>query len=278
GVLEIIFAPIIFMLEISGIIFPQIINTKYTRHRFSEEEIRAMLEFGVEDKAISSDERKLLERVLDFNDTLVKEVMVSRDLTKCLEETDTREEVVQKVSKFKKNMYPVLSIDGEVVGVLSIKKLVSASGMKNPKDIMDRPLFASKESIAYDLFKKMQKSNTHMAIVVDSNGQFEGVVTMEDLLEEIVGEIEDSAIPPSFIQLDKSILLVSGTARLHDIEKELNVNILDAERFGSVAGFMHFCLKRIPLKGDTLLLKDVKFEVKEMHGNAIERVQVTRLK
>ncbi|HQT44494.1 MAG TPA: CBS domain-containing protein, partial [Candidatus Micrarchaeota archaeon] len=255
-----------------------IFQTRLQRQRFTEEEIRYALEFGVEDRAISGEERNLLERVLDFNDTIVKEIMVPREQVRCLVETDTQQAAMKKIAKFKKIRYPVLSEAGAVAGVVSLKKLTSDGDFNFVSEIMDKPVFVSKEAVASEVFKKMQKANIHLAIVVDPTGGFDGIVTLEDLLEEIVGDIHENPQTLHFVQDEKSVILVSGVARLHDIEKELGIQIPDAERFGSIAAYMHYHLKRIPVKGDVLLLKEAKFEIREMSGATISKIQVSRMK
>ncbi len=277
-VLMILFTPLIWAIEYLGKLFPSVFQTRLQRQKFTEEEIRYALEFGVEDRAISGEERTLLERVLDFNDTLVKEIMVPREQVKTLNEFDNQEVVLKKISKFKKVRYPIISETGAVAGIVSLKKLTSVQFFNRVSEIMDKPFFISKEAIASETFKKMQKANIHLAIVVDPTGGFDGIVTLEDLLEEIVGEIHENPQNIHFMQEEKSVVIVAGVARLHDIEKELGIQIPDAERFGSIAAYMHYQLKRIPVKGDLLILRDAKLEIREMSGNLISKVQISRLK
>ncbi len=277
-VLMSVFMPLIWLIETLGRLFPTVFQTRLQRQRFTEEEIRYALEFGVEDRAISGEERNLLERVLDFNDTIVKEIMVPREQVKCLVETDTQQATMKKIAKFKKVRYPVLSEAGAVVGVVSLKKLTSDGDFNFVSEIMDKPVFVSKEAVASEVFKKMQKANIHLAIVVDPTGGFDGIVTLEDLLEEIVGDIHENPQTLHFVQDEKSVILVSGVARLHDIEMELGIQIPDAERFGSIAAYMHYHLKRIPVKGDVLVLKEARFEIREMSGATISKIQVSRMK
>ncbi len=273
-----VFMPLIWALEYLGRLFPSIFQTRLHRQRFTEEEIRYALDFGVEDRAISGEERNLVERVLDFNDTLVKEIMVPREQVKTMLENDSQQAALKKAARFKKLRYPVLSDAGAVVGIASLKKLVSVAQFNKVGDIMDKPVFISKESIASETFRKMQRANIHMAIAVDSTGAFEGIVALEDLLEEIVGEIHENPQNLQFLPEEKSVIIVSGLARLHDIEKELGIQIPDAERFGSIAAYMHYQLKRIPVRGDLVILRDAKFEIREMEGNSINKIQVTRLR
>jgi putative hemolysin len=119
---------------------------------------------------------------------------------------------------------------------------------------------------AFDLFSKMQKSRIQMAIVLDPDGEMDGVVTLEDLVEEIVGEIEDEGIrvsPP----IAKAELVVTGDTRLHDIEKELGESLVGSERFGSVAAYIHYQLRRLPIKGDVIITGRIKIEVREISDN-----------
>ncbi len=256
--------PIIFVLE--KISAPIVGNQNFISKKphFSEAEIRSVLEIGVEDRAISKDEKILLERVLDFNDTSIQEIMTPKKQVKTMNYKDTVENALKKVGKYRKNRYPVIDENNKPVGVISQREMLSSQKEQLISQIMVEPYFVSKETVAYELFRNLQRNKRQMAIVIATDGTIEGIVTMEDLLEEIVGEIEER---PSGIEQQhwtKSELIVSGDARLHDVEKELGISFEQSQRFGSVGAYIQYQLRRLPAKHDTIITKSIRIEITEV--------------
>lgn len=269
--------PVIFLLEKISVAIPGTYMIGGKRIYFSEAEIRSVLEVGVEDRAISKDEKILLERVLDFNDTHVKEIMTPAKDIKFMDSDDTIADALRKAGKYRKNRYPVLDEHEKPVGVISQRQILSANKRSKISNVMTTPYFVSRESVAYELFRNLQKQKRQMAIVLASDGTMDGIVTMEDLLEEIVGEIEEKPLYMSKEQGIKAELVVSGDARLHDIEKELGISFSESQRFGSVGAFIQYKLKRLPVKGDVILCSAAKLEVAEIGENfSLARIKVSR--
>ncbi|MCX8163174.1 MAG: hemolysin family protein [Candidatus Micrarchaeota archaeon] len=245
------------------------------RAYFSEAELRTILDIGVEDKAISAEEKKFFERVLDFNDTLIKEIMVPFSEVKFVRENFTVKEALKFAAKHKKVRYPVLDKENKVVGILNIKDLLDQNPNKEIKDLLKPPFFVSTESIAFDVFKIMQKQKTYLAVVLGPNSTFEGIVTMEDLVEEIVGEIEEA--PSSAPTQEYSgELVVNGQTALHDIEKEFGVTIAQADSLGSVSALFHYYFKRPPLRGDRIIINGIKLEV--IQTDQMQHLQQIRIR
>ena len=274
--------PIVIVLEKINMAVPGVYPIAGVKIGFTEEEFRSILEVGVEDKTISHDEKVLFERVLDFNDTFVKEVMTPKKNVKILKYEDSREEMVKQIVKFGKSHYPVIDENGRVVGVLKVKKLFAAPILSSLREVLDPAFFVSREMVASELFRKMQKSDVRMAIVLDSEGKMEGIVTIEDLIEEIVGELGAGGggvqeVPEAGGEKLKAIML-SGDSRVHDIEKELHMQLPDSERYGAVAAYLHYQLRRIPVKGDVLILGKCRLEVKEVDKDyRIHKVEASKL-
>lgn len=268
--------PLIFFMEALTAAIPGVYRPAGSRTIISEEELRAAFELGVEDRAISLDERQFFERVLDFNDTYVKEVMTPAKSVKVLGAADGREEILKKAARFRKRRYPVLGEQGQVVGVLSIRKLIESDGARSAGELADAPMFVSKEMVALNLFKAMQKSHVDLAIVLGSGGHMDGIVTIEDLVEEIMGEMDRPEGPGAHPTAPLPALIVSGDTRLHDLEKALRISLPTAERFGSVSAFLHYNLKRLPVKGDAVVIGRCRLEVREVSSDwRLVRVQAS---
>ncbi|MFH0927119.1 MAG: CNNM domain-containing protein [Candidatus Micrarchaeota archaeon] len=270
--------PVIFLLEKISAAIPGTYAIGGRKVYFSEAEIRSVFEVGLEDKAISHDEKILLEKVLDFNDTHVKEIMTPRKNVKTMMESESVSDALKKAAKYRRNRYPVLNENGKPVGVVSQKTLLSSLRQKRVHMVMSTPYFVSRESVASELFRNLQREKRQIAIVLAADGTMDGIVTMEDLLEEIVGEIEEGPANINREQGMKSVLVVSGDARLHDVEKELGVALAESQRFGSVGAFIQYQLKRLPVKGDVIISGKVKMEVAEVGENfSLSKVRVLRL-
>jgi len=276
--LSYILSPIIFLLEKISLAIPGTYAVGGKKVYFSEEEIRSVLQVGVEDRAISKDEKILFERVLNFNDTYVKEIMTPKKEVKFMDSADRISDALKKAGRYRRNRYPVLDEHGKPVGVISQRQILSANKNAKVQKVMTMPYFVSRESVAYELFRNLQNQKRQMAIVLAADGTMDGIVTMEDLLEEIVGEIEER---PSYIKKEqgmKAELVVSGDARLHDIEKELGVLFSDSQRFGSVGAYVQYQLKRLPVKGDKIIVSKTKIEVAEVGENfSLTRLKVSRV-
>lgn len=228
---------------------------------FSKEELHSVLEIGVEDKAISKDEKRLVERILDINDTYVKEIMTPKNDIKTILASDTCDAALKKMAKYKKNRCPVVDSGGKAIGIISLNRALSSQPSSPVSSVMFPPFFVSKEAIAYDALQAMQKEKRQFAIVLDPAGGMDGIITIEDLVEEIVGEIDDSPFGMPTLAPAKPSIVVSGDTRLHDIEKELHISIENSQRFGSVGAFLHYQLKRIPIKGDVIICQKFRMEV-----------------
>ncbi|MFN3909986.1 MAG: hemolysin family protein [Candidatus Anstonellaceae archaeon] len=265
-ILQEIFRPLTFIFEkFTFLLLKEKLKRKQQTY-FSESELRTILEIGVENKTISKDEKKFFERILDFNDTYIKEIMIPAKQVKTLNQNLTIGQALELVAKYKKTFYPVVDQTNSIVGTVNLKDMIGKNHSLILKDILQPPVFVSTESIAYDVFKELQDSKKDIAVVINPESKIEGLITIEDLVEEIVGEIGESEpkMPKKELKEGRpSLLVVNGETSLHHIEKEFSVSIPEAEKLGFVSNLFHFYLKRLPQKGDKIILNGIKMEVIE---------------
>jgi len=220
----------------------------------TEEEIRMMVDVGSENGTIQDGEKTMIENIFEFNDKEVSEIMTHRTKIVSVEEDATFEEVMEVATTEKYTRIPVYkeNID-DIVGILHIKDLLTYSQEKNKKGtfsvkgIMRPPLLVPETKNLSSLFSQMQKDRMQMAVVLDEYGGTAGIVTVEDMLEEIVGNMADEfdEEEPQIIVLSDGDLLVSGDTPLKEIEDTLHIDFPD-EDYDTIAGFVFDLLDRIP--------------------------------
>jgi len=237
---------------------------------------------GADEDAISDAEgRELLKSVVDFTDALVKEVMTPRPDIVAIPVTATLADLRNLFREEQYSRVPVYrdSLDN-VVGVVFVKDLVALPPGAEPPltTLMRTPQFVPESKRATDLLKELQRRQTHMAIVVDEYGGTAGLVTVEDLIEEIVGEIRDEYDTESdaVVEEEDGALLVQGKAGVDDVADRLSVSII-RDGFDTVGGFLLARLGRMPYVGETFETDGLEVEVVEVERRRITRVRLRRL-
>lgn len=250
----------------------------------SEEEIRTALSVGVEEGTIVEAEAEMLERVFRFGDRQVAEVMMPRPDITWVEKGTTFSDFLSIYAQTPHSRFPVYqdTIDS-VVGVLWIKDVLmsQAEGIFAEDKVIDelvRPAYFVPESkpIA-ELFSELQKSGNHIAVVVDEFGGTAGLVTMEQLLEEIVGELGDELAKrrKSYEPMGENSFQIDGAMRIEEANEKLELALPDGD-YETVAGFVLNLLGHIPKEGEQLKYEKLKFVVTEMKGVKVEKILVTR--
>jgi putative hemolysin len=224
----------------------------------------------------------MLYKVFDFADKEASDVMVPRPEVVALSIELPPEEALEAVLESPYTRYPVYrdSLD-EIVGVLHIRDLISA--MKDRgiaaihlEELLRTPYMVPETKDLGALLTEFRRTNHHMAIVIDEYGAMEGIVTLEDLIEEIVGEIEDEFDLPdeSVERLDDDTIRIDGTFPIDDFNEQFRVE-LPSEDFHTVAGFVFGQLGRAPEPRDVVSHDGMRFEVDEVEGQRIDRIVVT---
>lgn len=281
--LELVLFPIIWLLE-KLVTFLMKISGDKKSFSITEDELKAMVSLGAEEGSLEKQEKELIENILEFNDIQVVEVMTPRVDIKALEAGATVSAAAKYFWKHHHSRLPVYkeNIDS-IIGILSMKELLNQFSKKN--------LNATLESLellpALDipttrkinhLFKDFQKKHIHMAIVIDEHGATAGLVTLEDLLEEIVGEIEDEYdVEENLItKMDAKTFLIKGKTPLHDVFQAVGLEFEGMPDYKPFSFFILEKLKRFPTTGEKFNINGFEFFIKKMGRKKIEMVQVTK--
>ncbi|MDW8270470.1 MAG: hemolysin family protein, partial [Anaerolineae bacterium] len=251
----------------------------------TEEGLRLLLRFGAEEPLIEEDEREMIDGIVRLGDKTVAEVMVPRVDVVALPVDATLEEALDVCVTSGHSRIPVYedTID-RIVGVLYAKDLLThfrarflegKSGFAL-RELMRKPYFVPESALVGDLLSELQHKKTHLAIVVDEYGGTAGIVTIEDLLEEIVGEIQDEYDfeAPLIQQVEPQVYLISGRANIDDVNRELGLSLTDEDESYTLAGVIYSHLQRVPDVGDKVELDDAQLEVVSVNDNRIAQVRV----
>ncbi|MBF6614433.1 MAG: HlyC/CorC family transporter [Chloroflexi bacterium] len=264
--------------------FVNIIGGRTTRAGLfvTQEEMRMLVNVGEEEGVIQQEEEDLIHSIFEFGDTVVREVMVPRPYIMALEESSTVTQAADLALESGHTRLPVYkdSID-TVVGVANVQDMLRslrAGGNALPVTNVMRPVYYVPETKKVDeLLRELQKSRMHLAIVVDEYGGTAGLVTIEDLLEEIVGEIQDEYdIEPQMIeQISDNEVRVDARVSLDDINHLLNVN-WEAEDSDTIGGFVYEQLGRIPEPGNAVQVGSFVINVLSTEGARLKQLSIVR--
>jgi putative hemolysin len=250
----------------------------------TEEEIRMIVRQASETGEIQEGEQEMLYKVFDFADKEVGDVMVPRPEVVALSVDLPPEQALQAVLDSPYTRYPVYrgSLD-EIVGVLHVRDLIQAMhergiGAVEVEDLLRPAYMVPETKDLAALLTEFRKQNQHMAIVLDEYGNMEGIVTLEDVLEEIVGEIEDEFDLPdeSVERIDENTIRIDGTFPIDDFNEQFGRD-LPQEDYHTVAGFVFGILGRAADVGDEIEEDGLRFRVDEVEGTRIQRLTVTFL-
>ena len=249
----------------------------------SEDGLRLLLNLGDEEHFLEEDERELIDSIFRFSETTVAEVMVPRvDVVALPKETPLMKalDVIVEAGHSRIPAYEE-TID-KIVGVLYAKDLLICFRDGHTditvESIMRPPFFVPETMMVDELLPILRQKRTHLAVVVDEYGGTAGIVTIEDLLEEIVGEIQDEydSEPPMIQPQEDGSYIVNGRMDVDDLNRELNVHLpTDDESYSTLAGVIYAQLQRVPHPGDSFDLDGVHIEVLKVNDNRIEEVLLT---
>lgn len=247
----------------------------------SEEEIKSMLDVAESEDVIEAEEREMIHSIFEFTDTVVREVMVPRPDMVCVDGKATLEEVLDLAMKKGYSRIPVTSGDiDNIVGIAYVKDVIKkihggSAVRKLASGIAREAVFVPESKKVAELLREMQLTKTHMVIVVDEYGGTAGLATLEDLLEEIVGEISDEydREEPSVVKVADGMLRVSARLGIDELNELLGTRLPD-EEWDSVGGLVGGTLGRVAEEGDRVKHDGVEFEVERVKGRRIDKVLV----
>ena len=268
--------PVIWLLSVSVNAVLRLLRLKVEaeEENVTEDEIRMMVDLGGEKGAIDEDEQEWIQNVFDFGDISVREAMTPRSDMDALDIESTDEEILEMIQESGHSRFPVYeeSVD-TVLGILNARDylLDRGTGKKTPlKDLLRSAYFVPETIKADNLFKEMQKEKVHIAIVVDEYGGTEGIITMEDLLEEIVGNIYDEfdkAEQPEIEPLSENQWRVTGSVPISTLVDDLDLPLPESDDYDTLGGMIVTRLNAIPKDGEQL---DMEVNGVELHVEKIE--------
>jgi putative hemolysin len=282
-----ILRPVVFVLTVILGLISQVIFGKRLEAGagVTEAELRMLIESSAEEGSVAEEEAELLDRVFHFGDRRVHEVMVPRTEMIFLWHEDKVSDFYTTYIKHSHSRFPVVEEDPDhIVGIVGIKDVLAAvaTGAIKPESTLDsliRPALLVPETKPIgDLFREMQGTGTQMAIAVDEHGGVAGIVTLEMLLEEMVGPIADEIRPddPEIQPIDEYTTVVDGSLSIEEMRSELEVEIPEGP-YDTIAGFVLNHLGHIPVEGEELTFDHHKLVVEEMKGPKIESLRLVKV-
>ena len=244
----------------------------------TEDELKSMVNLGEEEGVIEDHEKTMICNVFDFADQLVKDVMIQRMDIIAIDMNASYDEIIKIIKNEQYSRYPIYSkrIDN-IVGILNVKELV----YRDPEEIFDIKKFVKKPYYTFEftntseLFNEMKKRRTHMAIVLDEYGGTAGIVTIEDLVEEIVGEISDEydMHTQEIETIREGEYIVDGSTRIEELNELIGTEI-ESEHYDSIGGFVIELMGRLPRQGESVEHMGTKFIIESMERNRIRKIRV----
>ena len=279
--LMVLFTPVLFLVEkLSNLVLLLFrINPKKKPEAITEEDLRTIVEVGHEEGVIESDEKKMIYNVFDFGDSVAKDIMVPRTDMACIDAEATYEEFMEVVREQMYTRYPVYEeTTDHVIGIINIKDVLLAERHQEfcIRDNLREPYYTYEYMKTADLMVELRKTQNNIAIVLDEYGATAGLITLEDMLEEIVGEIRDEydEDEEDFIRrLGPSEYVVEASMHLDDLNDLLGLS-LESEDYDSIGGFMIGMLDHLPEQGEEVTFQNLRLVADQVDGNRIDKVHI----
>lgn len=279
-------SPIIWLLNQLASLFGRLVglDPHDVERKMTEEEIRTIVEASSKTGNIDEDESEMIQNIFDFSDTTVDEIMTHRTEISALNVKSTKSQVIEYIKSEQFTRFPVYegNID-HIIGTLHVKDLLKY--LDNPeekfsvKDLIREPYFIPESKRTSELFKEMQKQKNHIAVVIDEYGGTAGIVTVEDLIEEIVGNIFDEydEVEDEVTQIDDFVYVIEGLTNISEVEDIIKAN-LPVEEYDTLSGFILGQLGRFPHDNEevTIMFNGFKFEILGTDDKIITKVRVTK--
>ena len=280
-----VFYPVVKFFEIitKGVV--KITGSSYLPPPITEEEIKGVIDLGLAEKALEKDEMELVHGALKFDDTVIRSVMTPRTKMFTLNSKTLLFEALPQINQNGFSRIPIYGTSkDDIVGFVHVrdvlKELENDNKMKSMEQMARKPVFASQEKRVSALLKEMKGRKTHMAIVVDEHGGVEGLVTLEDLIEEIVGEIEDESdiVKPEYERIDKDTIITNGDIEIDKINEIFKTNVPEGDDYASLNGLLHEKLQDIPQAGDKIEIDDLRIVVEKVLKNVPQKIRIEKIK
>ncbi len=279
------FYPVVKFFEIISKGVVKLTGSSYSPPPITEEDIKGVIEQGLAEKALEKEEMELVHSALKFDDTVIRSVMTPRTKMFTLNSKMLLFEALPQINQSGHSRIPIFGENGDdIIGFIHAKDILKELEKDNDgislKEIARKPVFASQEKMVSSLLKEMQGRKTHMAIVIDEHGGVEGLVTLEDLLEEIVGEIEDESDQTRSVgyeRVDQDTIITNGDIEIDIINEIFNTKVPEGDDYASLNGLLHEKLQDIPQEGDKIEVEGLRIIVEKVSKNIAQKIRIKKI-
>ncbi|MFZ0062294.1 MAG: hemolysin family protein, partial [Pyrinomonadaceae bacterium] len=249
---------------------------------YTEAELRQLIDVSRQSGHLRAEERRLIHRVFEFSDTLVREAMVPRTQIAALSSECTLEEIANAFEQYRYSRLPVYreSID-DVIGFVHSKDIMPYLLQPETfklKDVIQPPLYVVDTARLEDVLRQMQRGKSHFGFVVDEHGGLEGIITLEDLLEEIVGEISDEhdeEVNEQITQVSDCEYQLEGGLAVRDLNRRLKLSVPESESYTTIGGFLMTAAGHVLKPGELVRHNGLLFKVERVERRRVVRVKLT---
>lgn len=276
-----VLTPVIFIVDklSQGVLRLLHVDPNKKQDAITEDELRTIVEVSHEEGVIESDEKKMIYNVFDFGDSVAKDIMVPRIDMTFIDVDATFSEVIEVFREVKYTRYPVYEeTTDNVIGIINIKDLLLTENQKKfcIRDYLREPLYTYEFKKTAELMVELRKTQNNIAIVLDEYGATAGLITLEDMLEEIVGEIRDEYDEDEedlIRRIGPREYVVEAAMKLDDLNDQLGLD-LESEDYGSIGGFIIGLLDHLPEEGEEVTHKTLRFVVDKVDRNRIDKIHL----
>jgi len=283
SVLSKIASPFVWLLSVSNNLFLNLFGIKDSNEVVTEEEIKSIIKESTESGEIQEKEHEIVERVFELGDRRVNTLATHRSEVVFLNITDTLEQVRTKIKKQKYSGYPIVKNDNldEVVGIIHLKDLFGVSPEEfQLKKYMRKPIFVNENSYSYPLLERLQNSHSHFAVMIDEYGTTAGIITINDIMDELIGESpENDQEDYEIVVREDGSFLIDGQFSIYEFERYFGVDVNDEleNLYVTVSGLFFNKSEEMPKVGDQITIDNLVLEIIEKDGNRIDKILAKRI-
>ena len=287
NILNYLLKPVSYLFTSFSKIFTESLKANWGSQTFSEEELKTLFDISEETGAIENNEKEMITSIIDFSETNVKEIMVPRIDMDCIKSDASIAELIELVNESLHSRIPVFQdrIDN-ILGIIYVKDLLkyvannkSLDSVKIDK-IIHKAYFVPEKKKIQELLKEFQEQKVHMAIVVDEYGGTSGLVTLEDIIEEIVGEIQDEydTEQPLINRINEYTYILDGKLSIEELNEAISIELPQSEDIETISGFIYHKIGKLPDLNELIQHENLQFKIKEIDNRRINKIELNILK